>query len=131
MRLEIKDTETFVPEWNGNMELAADEQIVFNYKSPTLPERKKLVQKANIKFNYDRDGNPIGGTGEVDMDDEAPIRAVRNLVISNLEYQRGGKVKIIRSGEDLLSAPAQFHGLVAEFAAYLRDKAKEDVPEKN
>ncbi len=131
MRLEIKDNETFIPEWNGNKNLPADEQIVVTYKTPTLPVRKKITQKASVKFTYDKDGNPTGGTGEIDIDNEAPIRAVRNLSISNLEYEQNGKTMTIRSSEDLLSAPAAFHGLVDELAEHLREKAKEDVPEKN
>ncbi len=131
MRLEIKDKETFIPEWNGNKELSTDEQITFTYKTPTLPVRKKLAQKASIKFSYDKDGNPTGGTGEFDLDDETPIRAVQGLVIDNLEYDIDGKLKTIRSGTDLLSAPAKFHGLVAEFASHLRETANEELPEKN
>ncbi len=132
MRLEIKDKETFIPEWNGNQELSAEDQIVFIYKTPTMQIRKKIATKTSVKFTYDRDGNPTGGTGEVDMDDEAPVRSIQNLVIQNLEYSlEDGKTKSIRSSEDLLTAPAVFHGLVSEFAEHLREKAREEVPEKN
>ncbi len=131
MRLEIKDKETFIPEWNGNKELSTDEQITFTYKTPTLPVRKKIIQKTSIKFSYDKDGNPTGGTGEIDLDDEAPIRAIQGLVIDNLEYDVNEKTKTIRSATDLLSAPADFHDLVVEFASHLREKANEGVSEKN
>ncbi len=132
MRLEIKTHETFVPEWNGNKQLAPEEQIVFTYKTPTMQIRKKIATKTSVKFTYDRDGNPTGGTGEVDMDDEVPIRAIQNLVISNLEYTlEEGKTKSIRTSEDLLAAPSVFHGLVVEFAEHLREKVREEVPEKN
>ncbi len=131
MRLEIKTHETFIPEWNGNKQLAPEEQVVFTYKTPTMQIRKKIVAKTIMEFKYDRDGVVNGGVGKIDMDEEAPIRSVQNLVIQNLEYTLDGQTKYIRSGSDLLSAPAVYHGLIVEFAEHLREKASEEVPEKN
>lgn len=131
MVIEIKENETFVPEWNGNKELPPDQQVVIAYKTPNVSARKRILQKSTIHFNYDKDGNPTGGSGEIANDPEASVRAVENVVISNLEYTKNGKTVGIRTNMDLLVAPAAFYGLIKEFADHLVDEARKDVPEKN
>jgi len=131
VHLIVNDKETFVPEWNENKSLPAEEQIVMSYDAMTQPVRKRVIQKSKVEFHYDKDGNPTGGSGEIDIDDEAPVRAVKNLVITNMDYERAGKTLYVRSADDLLLGPSGFHGLVKEFAEHLRAKAKEDIPEKN
>lgn len=131
MLIEIKETETFVPEWNGNKELPLDQQVTIAYKTPDVSTRKRIIQKSTIKFEYDKDGNPKGGSGEIANDPEASVRAVSGVVISNLEYKKGGKTVSVISNTDLLGAPSSFFGLIKEFADHLVDEARKDIPEKN
>jgi hypothetical protein len=132
MVIEIKNTETFIPEWKNNGSLPLDQQVSIVYKTPDIGQRKRIVQKPAVKFEYDRDGNPTGGSGEINSDPEAAIRVVADTaIISNLSYTKGGKETPIRNVSDLLSAPCGFYGLIKEFADHLTKVCREDIPEKN
>lgn len=131
MIVEVKDNEQFVPEWNGNKKLPAGEQIVIGFKALTCVSRKRIIPRQMIKFEYDKDGNAKGGSGEFSNDPESVVRAAEGVQIDNLSYEKNGKTIEIRTVAELCSAPSVFHGLIQEFADHLIEKAREEIPEKN
>lgn len=131
MIVEIKETEVFVPEWNGNKNLNIDEQISIGYKALTCVSRKRIIPRQVVKFEYDKDGNAKGGSGEFSNDPESVVRAAEGVQIDNLSYEKNGKTIEIHTVAELCSAPSVFHGLIQEFADHLVEKAREEIPEKN
>ncbi|MDR2134852.1 MAG: hypothetical protein LBP27_07060 [Treponema sp.] len=127
MEITVSKTRTFVPEWNGNKKLPEDEQIVVTYPALNISLRKQIIGRNTIRFEYDKDGNPTGGSGEMSLfDKEAAIRKIKP-VITNLKID--GKQVI--SAEDLLAAPVELYGLVEEIGSHFQDEFKKESPEKN
>nr|DAM44748.1 MAG TPA: hypothetical protein [Bacteriophage sp.] len=131
MIVEIKETETFVPEWNGNKKLPVAEQVSIGYKALTCATRKRIIPRQVVKFEYDKDGNAKGGSGEFSSDPESVIRSAEGVQIENLAYSKAGREIEIRTAAELCSAPSSFYGLIQEFADHLVEKAREEIPEKN
>ena len=55
MRVSLKRTDTFTPEWNGNQELPEEEQVRFHHKFLGSADRKKYIYKKTIKFSQGDD----------------------------------------------------------------------------
>jgi hypothetical protein len=127
MEIAISKTRIFVPEWNGNKELPENERITITYPALNINTRKQILGQGTVKFDYDKDGNPTGGSGEVSLfDREAAIRKVKPA-ITNLTA--GGKPVV--TAEDLLAAPVELYGLVVEFGEHLQKEFRKESPEKN
>lgn len=94
MRIKANLEDRFVPEFNGNKDLPADEQIVVTLQRPTTAQREGLkgyqieagTSKIQISFSTDK--------------------ILRNHVlgITNLEDEFNGAVKEIRNGVDLAAS---------------------------
>ena len=55
MRVSLKRTDTFTPEWNGNQELPEEEQVRFHHKFLGSADRKKYIYTKPIKFSQGDD----------------------------------------------------------------------------
>jgi hypothetical protein len=127
MEINVSKTRTFIPQWNGNETLPEDERISITYTALNIGARKQLLGMETIKFEYDRDGNPTGGFGEVGLfNKETAIRRVKP-VIANLTAAG----KPVANAEDLLGAPMELYGLVVEFGDHLEKELHRESPEKN
>jgi len=130
MLISVSKTKTYIPEWNDNQQLPVDQQIVATYKNPDNAMRRRLAPRANVKFDYDAQGNPTGGSGEIVMDDESVVRGML-ISLTNLECDINGKITRISDAESLLSAPIETAGLIKELAKEFGKELKKEAPEKN
>ncbi len=121
MRIAFDRKTKYVPKWEGNDKLPTDEQIVVHYKTPTLEDRKALMSKPKLVFQFGADGNAKGGEMEYELDTGA---FVKRLVtgIDNLETTdpEGNNAKPIRTADELLAGPATLSGLVEDISKELQ-----------
>lgn len=108
MRIKASLEDSFVPRFNGNQDLPADEQVRVTISRPTMAQREGLkgyqieagTSKIQVTFSTDK--------------------ILRNHVreIANLEDEFNGNVAVIRTGEDLSrSKNPRLQGLVDEIKA--------------
>jgi hypothetical protein len=114
----VAKTKFFVPEFNGNKELAEKDQIVIEIKKfPTAIEVKEF--KA---FRYDGDGNVILAYKDSLLIDVC-IGGIRNLEADG---------KKIKTGKDLQESTClALDGLISEIRNYILDSGEVIEPEKS
>lgn len=120
MRVTASLSETYVPKWNGNRDLPADEQVSVRLKHPTASEREGLR------------GYGLGSDHKDIVVKFATDRILRNHVveINSLEVEVNGKVTAIKSGKDLAETTAMVGGLIQELEGVLTrgdDMTEEEV----
>lgn len=121
---------TYIPKWDDNRGRTEDEKIVVTYKNPTVSMKNKLVRKPELKFQYDKDGNVLGGETTVTMDRKTVIDGM-DIRIDNLEYSLDGDKKKVQSSRDLWNAPSAFDPLIDELAEFFKEELERRVNEKN
>ena len=108
MRIKASLEDTFVPRFNGNQDLPADEQVRVTVNRPTAAQREGLK------------GYQIeAGTSKIQVTFSTE-KILRNHVteIANLEDEYNGKVQVIRTGDDLAkSKNPRLQALVDEIKA--------------
>jgi len=128
----ISKEKTYIPKFDNNRDLPANEQIVVTYKAATIELKNKIVSRPTAIGDYDETGRSRGMKIEFKVDDEAYLR---NMIvsISGAEYQyEDGVTQRIRGAPDLLKAPLCFDPLITELVELFRaELTAEAVNEKN
>ena len=131
MELILYTKGEFIPEFNGNAKLDPSDQIVVCYQIPTAAERQKLLRRPTLDFNYDKQGEVMGGKTTVEIDN---TKICDNMVkeIRGLAPEVDGKKKPITAMKDLYSSHAAFVPLIEEIGSKMRKLLEECGPdEKN
>jgi len=129
----ISKEKTYVPKFDKNRDLPANEQITVTYKAATIELKNKIVSRPNAIGEFDEAGHSKGVKIELKVDDEAYLR---NMIISisgaGYKEDESGEVKYIRNASDLLKAPICFEPLITELVGVFREElTAEAVNEKN
>jgi len=130
MNLLLETTRTFVPFFRGNRELPEIDQVVVEYKVPDSTLKRRLKPKPTLKFNYDAQGNVMGGQTEVSSD---PFSIVQGMLvkITHLSFEDKKGEHGITNAAELLRAPLQFEPLIEELAEEFSKELDRVVDEKN
>ena len=117
-------TREFIPEWNGNKELSAVEQIKVYYKAPSISIKEDLSpMKFDLipsKDKVDEKGNPVM---EQKMSYELDRTKIINKLVTSivgLSVEADGKEIQIKTASQLLSAGVELDELVSEIFAHLQ-----------
>ena len=113
MVIEVDDKRTFVPEWNGNRDLA-DGQIKIAHRFLKPGERKKYMYSKPLKINAE---GKIDGVEYVQ--DERGVCEALILSIEGLELKTGDKTVKVTTGAELYNTPGVPQALVAEIEMYM------------
>jgi len=125
MILEIKNENTFVPEWNGNGKLPEAEQIKITYRFLLPGERKKYIRTGPIVL--DRATGELDSKVEFIQDAEGNAKSVIKK-IEGLSVKTNGKEKNI-STVAMLYAEALPSALVQEIELHLLSNASPEIDE--
>jgi hypothetical protein len=128
MIVTVSREKTYIPQWNGNRDLPPGEQVVAHYKAGSFDLRSRLLPDPQVKFSYDKDGNPTGGSGEVSLDKKGIVRGML-IRIDNLSVEVKGEIEKVISANDLFSGP--FEELIDELADVFRKELKKEISAKN
>jgi hypothetical protein len=115
MVVEVAKEKTFIPEWNGNKELAEEEQIKVVHRFLNAGEKQKYYYTKPIQIS--------GGGTETSMEYVQDMQGHAQAVIKRIEnysvqYQ-DGTVKEIKTAHDLYNTAGVSAALVAEIEGYL------------
>ena len=131
MNLVCEKEIEFIPEFNGNKECEAGEQVVVIIKNPTLAMKDKIAARPETKARADTKGNVEGIDIILKEDDLGYVRTMVSR-INNLSYTVGREQKFITQPADLISAPINFQPLLTEIIAKCKEVMKaSEVNEKN
>lgn len=132
MKLSISKTKSFIPEFNGNKELSAADQVVVTIKNPTIAIKDKVTSRPETIARADANGRVEGIDISLKTDDVAVLRAMVEK-ITNLSYEDDEEKEIkIVSVADLLAAPVQFGPLMNEILAECNKALRDsEIDEKN
>lgn len=132
MILEITKEKTYIPDFNGNKNLPAGEQIRVTYKAATIDTKERLTALFDKRSKYDKDGKFVGV--EIMEKDITPSVFKELLTgIENCIYKdtASGNETVIRTADDLLTAPVEFDALKKEISDVLQKEVYRKVDEKN
>lgn len=92
MRVSLKKSDTFIPDWNGNLDMPEEEQVKFHYSFLGSGERAKYVYRKPVTYTFDGKGEGQFGNVEMIQDGKGiTLRMVKR--IENLEAeQEDGRV---------------------------------------
>ena len=131
MKLTLAKTIKFIPKFNGNKELPADEQISVTIDNPSLATKDKITEHPEARAKTDKKGT-ISGMDIVLKIDQFPIVKAMVHSIENLEYELDGKVVEITNAAELIAAPADLSPLFTEIANECERILKDsEIDEKN
>ena len=91
MRVSVKRTDVYIPEWNGNRKLPESEQVRVHYHFLSFEEQEQIVSvdnSGNTKLNF-----AAGVSAQVDK-------------VENLTIDVDGKDVQIKTGADLVNNAA-------------------------
>ena len=115
MIVELKRTDTFIPEWNGNKELPESEQIKFNHIFLGAADRKQYVYNKPIEFSQSKDIDQVSKLEIVTDGQGIARKCVKS--IDNLSVLVDGKTTEV---EDIAGFyKYAFSDLAAELEAYM------------
>ena len=115
MIVELKRTDTYIPEWNDNKELPETEQIKFLHKFLGAADRKQYVYNKPIEFSQSKDIDQVSKL-EIVTDGQGIARKCVTS-IENLSVNIDGKTTAI---EDIATFyKYAFSDLAAELEAYM------------
>jgi hypothetical protein len=140
MILTVSSQREFIPEFHGNKDLPAAEQIRITHDAPTMSIKEKVSKRA---IDLDQNGTP---SFHIEIERKPCLRAF-NIKISNAGYEKPvsedttkGPVKVVGDNkvvvritnvEDLFNAPVEFDPLIDEIYNYLQNLLNTKVDEKN
>jgi len=132
MRLEISKEGVFIPEFNGNKNLPATDQITVRYRTPTVAIKNRCRNSPEAKAITSAEGK-IEHMEIVIQKDSVNTLSEMLVSISGCSYgDNGGEGKAIISANDLINAPVQFEPLLKEIVAeFDRILDKKAIEEKN
>lgn len=131
MIVTLSKTITFVPDFNGNGELPAGEQVVVTLKNLSVAEKERIRNKIRPKVHYDKDGSVQGMDMELGADKDAllsgMVQRIENLVVED----SSGKSTPVTNIAQLRSAPMELHGLLEEIYRKCSSIMNEAFDQKN
>jgi hypothetical protein len=132
MHLEIAKEGVFVPEFNGNKESPATDQIAVRYRIPTVSIKNRCRAKTKAKGISAPDGKMEHIEIIIEKDDITTLNEML-VSISNCSYgERGGDKRSINRVQDLIDAPIAFEPLMKEILKEFNDVLDNSViDEKN
>jgi len=122
MVVSTSQTRSFTPEWMGNKDLPAVEQIKVTHKATTIKLKEALFVR---QYDFAQDGQNKGMNASMSVKVDRPnVLTQFGVTVENLEYtdEDGNKKKIV-TAQQLLDAPIEFDGLVEEIYTYLNELA--------
>jgi len=124
MIISIADRIDYVPEWNGNRDLPAAEQVKISYKTPTVAIKEKVNPRV---FEFDGTGSV---TGKMVIDRRLVLDSMVTS-IQNLGYADSKGEHKVATVDQLFKSPAEFDPLIEELYGFLQERLNEKVNEKN
>ncbi|OHD22743.1 MAG: hypothetical protein A2Y38_18565 [Spirochaetes bacterium GWB1_59_5] len=130
MIIQIATELTYVPKWNSNRDLPADEQIVAHYKVISIKDKGRVLKKPDVEFQYDPAGQVKGGSVAISFD-RKPVIAAMLTRLDNCGWKdKTGEHAIIRA-IDFDEAPTAFDSLADELGEFFRSELEKKLDEKN
>jgi len=111
MIFEVKNKDTYIPEFGGNKEKPADEQIRVNHRFLLPGERKKYIYTRPVKV--DKLKGEVDSKVEIIQDEEGITRAIVTS-IENLEIRCGKETVKVDTAAKMYSTSGVPSGLVRE-----------------
>lgn len=131
MIVTLSKTITFIPEFNRNAELPADEQIIVTLKNLSVSEKERIRNKNRPKLHLDKDGALQGMDMEFAADKDALLSAMVQRIDNLTVEDPTGKSTPITNIAQLRSAPMELHGLLDEIYQKCTSIMNETFDQKN
>lgn len=131
MVVTLSKTITFIPDFNGNAELPADEQIIVTLKNLSVAEKERIRNKIRPKVHYDKDGSVQGMDMELGADKDALLSGMVQRIDNLTVEDSAGKSTPITNIAQLRSAPMELHGLLDEIYQKCSSIMNETFDQKN
>lgn len=109
MKVSLKKSDTFIPDWEGNLDEPEETQVKFHYRFLGSADRKRYVYQKPIEFTQDV-GKAEGQIGKIEMIQDGKglaMAMVTKIVNLEVEYEDG----------------------TTEFVADIRDFYKRAIPD--
>lgn len=131
MVITLSKTRTFIPEFNGNVELDPAEQIQVTLKNLSVAEKERIRSKIRPNIRYDKDGNMQGMEMPFGADRDALLKAMVTR-IDNLSWEDpSGKSNPVTTLQQLKEGPMELHGLLEEIYLKCSEIMNEEFQQKN
>lgn len=131
MVITLSKTRTFIPEFNGNGDLDAGEQIQVTLKNLSVAEKERIRSKIRPNIRYDKDGNMQGMEMPFGADRDALLKAMVTR-IDNLSWEdASGKSNPVTTLQQLKEGPMELHGLLEEIYLKCSEIMNEEFQQKN
>lgn len=127
MKLIIKDSDVFIPEWNKNKSLPEAEQIKIYYKYLTTEQRKQFVYTEPLKISTEK--NKDSEMELVIKQDTMGIAKTSVYRIDGIELSDGKKIDTIQKLYSTIDS-CDLGGLISEIEGFLLN-ANKRIDEKN
>lgn len=132
MVLTISKERTFIPEFNGNKDLPACDQIVVKYKAPTITIKSRCRSRPQSKAIADSNGKIKNMEISVDRDEQQTLVEMLSSIHGASYQDDKGNVVHITNARDLINAPIEFEPLMREIVAKFDNELdKAEIDEKN
>jgi len=124
MNITVQQKREYIPEFNGNRELPAVEQVKVLHRAATIKIKEALFPK---KYEYDSNGE-MKGSFELDRSGMM-LKFITD--IKNFSYEEDGVSYKIKTAAQLIDAPSEFEELLDELYSYFQELLNKKVDEKN
>jgi hypothetical protein len=114
MIIEVKDRETFVPQWNGNRDKDPDDQIRVHYRYLNAGERERYVY-LDKDTRFSTDGKPE----MVLHQDQSGLTRAMVTLIENLAVKGKNGVTEIKTADQLYSTAGVPNRLLSEIEGFM------------
>lgn len=131
MVITLSKTITFVPEFNGNAELPAGEQVQVILKNLSVAEKERIRNKVRPKVRCDKDGSIQGMEMELGADKDALLNGMVQRIDNLTVEDSTGKASPVTTIAQLRSAPMELHGLLEEIYKKCSSIMNEEFQQKN
>jgi len=121
--IEVKNSEVYIPKYNGNRNADEGEQIRLHHRYLKASERKKYIYTDPVKF----DANSGKVTGEVSFhqDQEGLVRALVTKIEGLTLKDEDGKEVEIKTAAQLYDQPGVPQMLISEIESYMLNASPE------
>ena len=131
MNITLSKEAVFIPDFNGNKELPAADQITVRYRIPTLVIKNRCRKKPVATGITNKTGGIDHMEIVIERDDLQTLNEML-VSISGCSYKSEGKDYKITNAADLINAPVFFEPLYKEIIAEFDEAMdKTEIDEKN
>jgi len=116
MKITARRENTYIPEWNGNVELPKEDQVVIHYRYLKTGERREYQRLEDVTLK---------NLAEEDMLDRKVVQDAAGITkaivtkIENLILVIDGTEEAVETVEDFYDAPDAFPELRSEVESFL------------